>query len=309
MNHNKGIHHITAVAGDPQENLDFYTQILGMRLVKKTVNFDDPSVYHLYYGDETGRPGSVLTFFPWSHLKQGKPGTGQVVAISFAVPGGAIEYWTDYLDQKDIDYVAPFTRFEKKVIGLQDPTGLHLELVEDPGVNDLPGWSGGPVPADYAIRGFHGATLAEQDYKPTGELLESHLGFKEVKEHAGRHLYQADGPLGAVIEIIDQSELNGKPGKGTVHHIAFRAEDEDEQQSMRRHLLQKGYHVTEVKDRQYFKSIYFYESGGVLFEIATDGPGFDRDETIDQLGRTLKLPEWLENRRDLIEADLPELKY
>ncbi|MFH5884151.1 ring-cleaving dioxygenase [Halalkalibaculum sp. DA3122] len=308
MEHSKGIHHITAIAGNPQKNLDFYTRVMGMRLVKKTVNFDDPSVYHLYYGDEFGRPGSVLTFFPWSHLQQGKPGRGQVVAVSFAVPEGAIEVWGNHLDQQDIDVIEPFTRFGKKVLGLQDPNGLHLELVETAGVNDIEGWSGGALPSEHAIRGFHGATLAEDDYRPTGQLLEEHLGYRKTDEFDDRHLFESGTRLGSAIEIIDQSELDGKPGKGTVHHIAFRAKDEAEQQAIRRRLVEEGYHVTEQKDRRYFKSVYFYESGGVLFEVATEGPGFDRDEPVEQLGETLKLPGWLENRRALIEADLPELK-
>lgn len=307
MSH-KGIHHITAVAGDPQQNLDFYTGVLGMRKVKKTVNFDDPSVYHLYYGDETGRPGSVLTFFSWPHLQRGEPDQGQVVAIGFSVPEGALDFWMQHLEEQDIDFVEPFERFGKRVLGMQDPEGLHLELIADPDVNELEGWTGGPVPAEHAIRGFHGATLAEEGYAPTGQLLEQHLGFSKTDEIDGRHLYETDATLGSVVEVIDQSELHGKPGKGTVHHIAFRAEDEEEQLAVREALVQEGYHVTEQKDRSYFKSVYFYEAGGVLFEVATDGPGFTVDESLDQLGRELRLPDWLENRRDLIEADLPTLK-
>lgn len=308
MKHRKGIHHITAVASDPQQNLDFYTDILGMRLVKKTINFDDPSVYHLYYGDEAGRPGSILTFFPWSHLKNGKPGEGQVVAIAFAVPEGSLDYWGDFMADQNIEFMEPFERFGKPVLGFQDPDGLHLELVADPKVNDLEGWSGGPHPAEYAVRGFHGATLAEQSYQLTGQLLEEHLGFTHTDQFDDRYLFETDAALGSVIEIIDQSELNGRPGTGTVHHIAFRAEDEEEQMQIRRALLEEGYHTTEQKDRQYFKSVYFYESGGVLFEIATDGPGFATDESPEQLGSSLQLPPWLEDRRDLIEADLPELR-
>lgn len=308
MSHHKGIHHITAVAGDPQQNLDFYTNILGMRLVKKTVNFDDPSVYHLYYGDEVGQPGSVLTFFPWSHLKQGDPGVGQVVAIGFAVPEGSLEYWMEFLGDRNVDYVDPFSRFGKKVLGLQDPDGLHLEIIEDPTVDNFEGWPGGTMPAEHAIRGFHGATLAEENFEPTGELLETHLDFTYTGHENDRFLFETDAKLGSAIEIIDQSELTGKPGKGTVHHIAFRAEDEQEQITIRRALLEEGYHVTEQKDREYFKSIYFHEAGGVLFEVATDGPGFTTDESMEHLGQELKLPDWLEDRRNLIEAELPELE-
>lgn len=305
----KGIHHITAVAGDPQKNLDFYSAILGLRLVKKTVNFDDPSVYHLYYGDGLGRPGTILTFFPWQHLAQGHPDRGQAVAISFSIPSQSVDFWTTYLEEKKIDYEASFDRFDKTVIGLQDPDGLHLELVADPQANNVEGWDNGPVPGEHAIRGFHGVTLAEESYEATGDLLTEMLGFKYIEEEQGRHLYKSDSRLGSVVEIIDQSDLNGRPGKGTVHHIAFRAEDDDEQMQMRQELTDGGYYVTEVKDRQYFHSVYFHEPGGVLFEIATDPPGFAIDEQEERLGSGLKLPPWLEGRREMIEANLPELTY
>lgn len=306
--HHKGIHHITAVAGDPKRNHDFYTEKLGLRMVKKTVNFDDPSVYHLYYGDETGRPGSTLTFFPWSHLQNGKPDRGQVVAIGFSVPHDSLDFWQEHLTQAGINITEPFTRFGKQIIGFQDPDGLHLELLTDPGVSDIEGWSGGPVPGEHAIRGFHGATLAEENYKPTVQLLTEFLGFREIDEEMDRHLLKTDAPFGSIIEIIDGSELDGRPGKGTVHHIAFRAEDSDEQDQMRKDLLEAGYFATGAKDRQYFRSVYFHEPGGVLFEIATDPPGFTIDEEIGQLGEKLRLPEWLEPKRDLIEADLASLK-
>jgi len=307
MKHRKGIHHITAVAGNPQQNLEFYTGTLGLRLVKKTVNFDDPSVYHLYYGDETGTPGSILTFFPWSHLQQGKPDRGQVVAIGFAVPSGSLDFWMDHLDKKKVEFTEAFTRFGKQVVGLQDPDGLHLELISDPEVGNIEGWGRGPVPGEYAIRGFHGATLAEEDFAPTGRLLEEFLGFQKTDEEMDRRLYTTGARLGSFIEIIHESDLDGRPGKGTIHHIAFRAEDEEEQQEIRRALLDSGYFTTDIKDRQYFKSVYFHEPGGVLFEVATDPPGFTHDEPVDRLGSGLKLPPWLEDRRDLIEADLPEL--
>lgn len=307
MSQAHGIHHITAVAGDPQQNLDFYAGTLGLRLVKKTVNFDDPSVYHLYYGDETGSPGTILTFFPWIHLQQGHPDRGQAIAISFSIPTGSVSYWTDYLDKQGIDFIEPFTRFGKKVIGIQDPDGLHLELIADPTADKTIDWSDGPVPGDHAIRGIHGITLAEEDYQPTGELLTEVLGFRKTEQEYDRILYQSENEFGASVEIIDNAELDGRPGKGTVHHVAFRAENDDEQAKFRKDLMNRGYHVTEVKDRQYFRSIYFHEPGGILFEMATDGPGFATDETVGSLGENLKLPSWLEQKRDLIEADLPKL--
>jgi len=303
----RGIHHITAVAGDPKQIYEFYTQVLGLRLVKKTVNFDDPSVYHLYYGNEHGDPGTILTFFPWEHLQDGKPDVGQVVAISFSVPTGSKNFWLNHLQNQDIDIEAPFSRFGKEVIGLQDPNGLHLEIVFDPKANTVDGWDGGPIPNEHTIRGFHGATLAERNYTKTGQLLEEHLGFNKTNQLDNRHLYETGADFGSVIEIIDQFDLNGRDGKGTVHHIAFRAENEDEQFDICQQLEYKGYYLTEVKDRQYFKSVYFHEPGGILFEIATDPPGFTIDEDFEELGTALKLPPWLETHRHNIERELPEL--
>jgi len=303
----RGIHHITVVAGDPKQNYEFYTQVLGLRSVKKTVNFDDPSVYHLYYGNEHGDPGTILTFFPWEHLQDGKPDVGQVVAISFSVPTGSKNFWLNHLQNQNIDIEAPFSRFGKEVIGLQDPNGLHLEIVFDPKANTVDGWDGGPIPNEHTIRGFHGATLAERNYTKTGQLLEEHLGFNKTNQLDNRHLYETEADFGSVIEIIDQFDLNGRDGKGTVHHIAFRAENEDEQFDICQQLEYKGYYLTEVKDRQYFKSVYFHEPGGILFEIATDPPGFTTDEDPEELGTALKLPPWLETHRHNIERELPEL--
>lgn len=304
----KGIHHITAVAGDPQQNYEFYTGILGLRLVKKTVNFDDPSVYHLYYGNETGEPGTVLSFFPWEHLKQGYPDRGQAVAVSFAVPTNSKSYWLDYLADNNIEIEAPFSRFGKEVIGLQDPDGLHLELVFEPKANRAEGWSGGSLPKEHAIRGIYGVTLGVDDYTPTGKLLESHLGFELIDQFEERYLYSTHAQFGSFVEIIDDFNLEGRSGKGTVHHVAFRAENEAEQQSIHNELLNKGYYLTEVKNRQYFKSVYFHESNGILFGIATDGPGFTDDESVQELGSELKLPAWLEEDRHLFEEELPEIE-
>lgn len=303
----KGIHHITAVAGDPQENYEFYTRVLGLRLVKKTVNFDDPTVYHLYYGNESGDPGTILTFFPWRHLQDGEPDQGQVVAVSFSVPTDSKEYWINHLKEHNLDIEAPFSRFGKEVIGLQDPDGLHLELVMDPEADKVEAWKDGPIPAEHAIRGIHGATLAEQNYAGTGRLLEEDLGFELTNQSDNRYLYETGAPFGSVVEVIDQFELEGRAGKGTIHHIAFRCEDEEEQQAMRRQLLDKGYYLTEVKDRDYFKSVYFHGPGGILFEIATDPPGFTKDEKLEELGSSLQLPDWLEKNREEIAAELPSL--
>jgi len=303
----KGIHHITAVAGNPKQNFEFYTQVMGLRLVKKTVNFDDPSVYHLYYGNETGEPGTILTFFPWEHLQNGKPDRGQVIAVSFSVPTTSKEFWINHLNDKEIDYVEPFTRFGKEVLGLQDPDGLYLELVFDSAADEVSGWEDGPLPSEHSIRGIHGATLAEKSYQKTGQLLEEHLGFTLTDQLDNRYQYTTETKFGSVIEIIDKFEPRGREGRGTVHHIAFRAEDEEDQFAICEKLEYKGYYLTEVKDRDYFKSVYFHEPGGVLFEIATDPPGFTRDEELDSLGSSLKLPSWLEKQRHNIERELPKL--
>lgn len=308
MNHNKGIHHITAIAGDPQRNLSFYTRTLGMRLVKKTVNFDDPSVYHFYFADATGTPGTVLTFFPWKNAVKGSPDRGQVVAVSFAVPSDSRSFWIDHLDDQNVDYEPSFIRFGRERIGLQDPDGLHLELVFDESADGVEGWEGGSVPDEHAIRGFHGATLAVEDHEPTAQPLKQYLGFEKSGQEENRHLFETEALFGSKIEIIDGSELQGRMGRGTVHHIAFRAEDSQEQHEIQSNLNAEGYHVTEIKDRQYFQSIYFHEPGGVLFEVATDGPGFTIDEAPAELGNELQLPPWLEKRRNQIAQQLPDVR-
>lgn len=303
-----GIHHITAVAGDPQRNYDFYAGLLGLRLVKKTVNFDDPSVYHLYYGDRVGNPGTVLTFFPWSRLQKGHPDRGQAVALSFAVPPGALDYWSSRLEGEHVGMVEPFERFGRRIMGLQDPDGLHLELAESEEAAGMPGPGNGRVPDEHAIRAIQGVTLAEGDPEPTAELLTEVLGYEAAASEGDRHLYLPAGGGGSAVEIIGGAELDGRPGRGTIHHVAFRARDQEHQDQLARALLDRGYHLTDRKDRQYFKSIYFHEPGGVLLEIATDGPGFAVDEDPGELGEELKLPGWLESRRGAIEADLKELQ-
>lgn len=304
-----GLHHITAVAGDPQMNLEFYSGLLGLRLVKKTVNIDDPSTHHLFYGNGEGAPGSILSFFASQNMSQGEPDTGSGVAVSLAIPATSVDFWVDYLEEQNVDYVDPFERFGKLVIGLQDPDGLYLELIGTPRLNNSSGWEKGPLPAVHAIRGLHGITLAEESYQGCGQLLAESFGFKEVAEEHDRFLYRTDTDIGGTVELIDGAQLSGAPGKGTVHHIAFRAEDATQQREIREDLEAIGYHLTDTEDRHYFQSFFFHEPGGTLLEVATDKPGFTLDENIHGLGSDLCLPPKLERKRALIVAELPALTH
>ena len=299
-----GIHHVTAIAGDAQRNLDFYAGVLGLRFVKRTVNFDDPFTYHLYYGDETGRPGTVLTFFPFERARPGVAGRGQARTTAFLVPPGSLDWWADRLAERGID-VARRSRLDEAVLAFTDPDGLPLELVGRVTADDVEAWSDGPVPAADAVRGFDGVTLAPADLGATADLLEF-MGLERVADADGRVRLRTGGELGATVDLVEAADP-GIQGAGTVHHVAFRAPDEATQAAWRESLIERGLRVTGVKDRQYFRSVYFREPGGVLFEIATDGPGFTRDEDAESLGTGLKLPPWLEEDRDAIEGQLPPL--
>jgi len=305
----RGIHHVTAIARDPQANVDFYAGVLGLRLVKRTVNFDDPGTYHLYYGDATGRPGTILTFFPWPLARRGTRGTGQATVTALSVPEGSLGFWRARLRVREVAHDGPVRRFDEGVLTLLDPDGLKLELVAHAGAGETEPWAGGPVPAEHAIRGFHGVTLAEQGYEATAELLSRSLGFELAGEAGNRFRFAAagDGP-GRVVDVLCSPDLPpGRVAAGTVHHVAFRAADDADQLARREALVGRGLDVTPVLDRQYFRSIYFREPGGVLFEIATDPPGFTLDEAPGELGSALRLPPWLEPHRERIEAALPPL--
>jgi glyoxalase family protein len=305
-----GLHHVTAIAGDPEANVTFYTQTLGLRFVKRTVNFDDVSTYHLYYGDETGSPGTVLTFFPFEHARAGVPGAGQATASAFAVPDGSLDYWRDRFDERGVDHEEPTTRFGETVLAFRDHDGQPLELVGVDAAETADAfdpWREGPVPADHAIAGFHGVTLSSLAPAETGSVLEL-LGYERTAEAGDRARYVADGEFARVVDVLDREGYTRKrQATGTVHHVAFRTEDEQSQQAWRDRLIEAGLNVTPVKDRQYFRSIYFREPGGVLFEIATEGPGFTADEDASALGSSLKLPPWLEDDRERIAADLSPL--
>jgi glyoxalase family protein len=300
-----GIHHITAVAGDPQRNVDFYAGFLGLRLIKLTVNFDDPTTYHLYYGDELGHPGTILTFFPWPAAPKGRIGTGQLTTISFSIPETALSFWMDRLKSQGFPFQGPSTRFGETLLSFSDPDGLQLELVA--GNAAMPSvWKEGLVPPEYAVSGFHGVTLTEASQERTASLLAETMGFRRIGRAGARTRF---GIGGDVVDLVSEPEAaRGLVSVGTVHHIAWRTPDDEQQKSWRQKLLEIGLSVTPVIDRKYFHSIYFREPGGVLFEVATDPPGFTVDESATQLGTKLKLPPWLEPKRPEIEQALPPLR-
>jgi glyoxalase family protein len=302
-----GIHHITAISSDPQRTLDFYTQILGLRLVKLTVNFDDPGTYHFYFGDEVGSPGTILTFFPWPHVPQGQYGTGQVAAIAFEVPAGSLEFWSKRLDDRSVYISGAEERFGEEIVRFRDPDGLWLELVGVQHAANRPLAANGPVPLKHAVRGFHSATLSERAAAGTAQLIEF-MGFARIGEAGNRIRYHAAGRDASIIDlVVEPTTPAGDLGAGIVHHIAFRTPTDDAQKQWGLELQSQVRYVTPVMDRMYFHSIYFREPGGILFEIATDPPGFATDESVEHLGEHLKLPPWLEPSRDDLERRLPKL--
>lgn len=310
----QGIHHITAVASDPQRNLDFYTRVLGLRLVKLTVNFDDPGTYHFYFGDASGHPGTILTFFPWQAIRRGRRGLGQVSEVAFAVPSGSLGYWTERLKKFNVSASGPFTRFDEEVLSLTDPDGLLLELVARPAGGDGAPWHGSPwngagIPPEQAVQGFAAPTLLLEESSQTISLLTDIFGLRPTHQAGSRARFSGTAVWGGQVDIdLRPAELPGGMGAGVVHHIAFRAPDDAQQLAWREILVNKGFNVTPVLDRTYFHSIYFREPGGILFEIATDPPGFTLDEPQPELGTHLRLPEWIEPKRADIERMLPKLK-
>jgi catechol 2,3-dioxygenase-like lactoylglutathione lyase family enzyme len=309
-----GIHHITAICGEPQRNVDFYAGTLGLRLVKRTVNFDDPGSYHLYYGDGLGTPGTIMTFFAWilppTVTAAARQGTGQITATPFRVPAASLDYWVERLARAGVDFDGPEARFGEPVVSLRDPDGLPLEVVAGAGGPLRAAWTDGPVPVEHAIRGFAGATLCLDGYERTAALLTGTMGFRPAGREGSRFRFQVgEGDDAAMIDLHCQPEGDpGRMGIGAVHHIAWRTPTGEEQREWRRVLAAAGLDVTPVLDREYFESIYYREPGGVLFEIATDPPGFTVDEAPEELGTQLKLPPWLAPRRARIEARLPAVR-
>ena len=311
----KGLHHVTAVTRDAQINVDFYRNVLGQRFVKKTVNFDAPDSYHFYFADGTGTPGTVLTFFVWQNVKRGVRGNGETAALAYNIPEGSIEFWQNYLQAKGVALQPVEKRFGMDVLPFDDPDGMHLELVASGLSPAVQHWEDGPIPAAHALRGFHSVTLWLDEIDLTSELLGNPMGYSFVGQEGNRHRFMGGiNSLAGTLDILHRPvPPEGKPGEaefgaGSIHHIAFRVPTDEMQLEYQSALRAAGYGVTPVRDRSYFHSIYYREPGGVLFEIATEGPGFAIDEPVESLGEALKLPEWFEPNRVAIEQELPPLR-
>lgn len=302
MKKTSGIHHITAIVGHPQENVDFYAGVLGLRLVKKTINFDDPDTYHLYFGNKDGKPGTIITFFPWANAKQGKIGDGQVGVTSYVVPAGALPFWEKRLEKFKVTFTKT-KRLGEKYLQFNDPHGLQLEIVErEEGESNT--WTFGEVTPEVAIKGFGGAILYSSQPDKTAELLEKVMGLERIEKEGDYIRFRSTAEIGNVIDVKATSTGKGQMGVGTVHHIAWRAIDDKDQLEWQEFVASNGYSVTEVRDRNYFKAIYFQEHGEILFEIATDPPGFSHDESKETMGKHLKLPTQYEHYRERLERNL-----
>ena len=304
-----GIHHITAIAGEAQRNYDFYTKVLGLRLVKKTVNFDDPGTYHFYYGNENGTPGTILTFFPWTHVKPGRVGTGMATNIGYSVPEGSLDFWKDRFTEYGVSQGKVIEEFGEAVLPFEDPDGLNLQLIVPSGNDNRPVFETGDIKSNVATKGFHSIALIERNIQPTATILTDIFGYKLLKQEGNRYRFATDSIESAnIVDLIESpTEKPGLVAGGTNHHVAFRVKNEEVQQTFREKILSRGFNITPKIDRNYFYSLYFREPGGVLFEIATDNPGFAIDENVNELGTHLKLPQQYEPERSTIEKVLPKL--
>lgn len=304
-----GIHHITAIAGNAKRNFDFYTKVLGLRLVKKTVNFDDPGTYHFYFGDETGTPGTILTFFPWEGIQQGKTGTGMATDIGYSVPGKSLDFWKERFKKYNVKVTDTGKRFGEDYISFEDPDGLSLTLIVPASADNRKPWETGEVKADAATRGFHSITLKLRKVEATASVLTDIFGYTLQGKEGNRYRYVTDAvPNASVVDLIEApDEAPAINAGGTIHHVAFRVKDEATQMAFREKVVKHGLSITPKIDRNYFFSLYFREPGGVLFEIATDNPGFAVDEPVSELGKNLKLPQQYESHRAKIEQVLPVL--
>ncbi|MEP6582859.1 MAG: ring-cleaving dioxygenase [Ginsengibacter sp.] len=305
-----GLHHITAIAGNAQRNYDFYTKVLGLRLVKKTVNFDDPGTYHFYYGNEEGSPGTILTFFPWQHVKRGQIGSGMATEIGYSVPAGSLDFWEDRFKEFKVSYGIRGEKFGEQFLPFHDPDGLHINLIVAKNADERRPWETPAIKKEMATKGFHNVTLLLNEKDDTEKILIDIFGYRFSSQEGNRFRYITDAVENAsIIDIIEAPE--SKPGinaGGTNHHVAFRVANEETQMMFREKLVREYLQVTPKINRDYFYSIYFREPGGVLFEIATENPGFTVDEPLDDLGNNLMLPVQYENLRADIEKNLPVLK-
>ncbi|MDB6092941.1 MAG: mhqO [Verrucomicrobia bacterium] len=304
-----GLHHITAMASDPRANFEFYTRVLGLRFIKKSVNQDDPSTYHLYYGDYAGSPGTALTFFPWPNLRRGRPGSGQAYATGFSIPAAALGFWQERLAKLDVKTEPVITRFGDKVLTTFDPDGLRLELIATSEADSRQPAPSKDVPAEHGIRGFHSSTLGLVDATATATVLTDTMGYRLVAQEGARTRYTVGpGGPGTYVDLLtDRTLPRGLNGAGTIHHVAFRTPTDVTQEAAHAEIARSGLHISPIIDRAYFKSIYYREPAGILFEIATDQPGFAIDEPVETLGTKLGLPPHLESHRTEIEAALPPL--
>lgn len=302
-----GLHHITAIAGNAKRNYDFYTKTLGLRMVKKTVNFDDPGTYHFYFGDEVGTPGTILTFFPWEGIAQGSQGTGQATEVVYAVPANSLGFWKSRLEAQNVTLAGSGKRFGEDYLSFNDPDGLPITLLVPAKTDARAGWHTSDVTADVAIKGFHSVTLKLNRKDATQRVLEL-LGYTLIGQEGSRHRFvTASVDTAGIVDITEVNEPRGVNAAGTIHHIAFRVKDEQVQMDIRDKIVKAGYQITPKIDRNYFFSLYFREPGGVLFEIATDNPGFAIDESVNELGSHLMLPAQYESNRARIEKVLPVL--
>lgn len=302
-----GIHHITAIAGDVKRNFNFYSKILGLRFIKKTVNFDDPGTYHFYFGDETGSAGTILTFFPWGDsIQQGRKGSGMATEIGYSVPKGSLEFWADRFEKYNVIYNKPAVKFGERYLTFLDPDGLKLELIESKTDDKRKAWETDEVKPGVATKGFHNITLTLKDIKPTAAILTEIFGYKLIDQEVNRYRYATSEVEGAaIVDLVElPEEKHGHVANGSVHHVAFRVKNDAVLMHFREKIEALGHNITPQIDRQYFHSLYFREPGGVLFEIATDNPGFTIDETLEDLGKGLKLPPQYEASRKEIEAHL-----
>ncbi|NQX37990.1 glyoxalase family protein [Pedobacter steynii] len=304
-----GIHHITAIAGNAKKNYDFYTRILGLRLVKKTVNFDDPHTYHFYYGDEHGTPGSILTFFPWEGIGTGRRGTRQVTEIGYSVPAGSLDFWQNRLEKNNVIYNKPAVKFGERYLTFLDPDGLKFELTEAKTPDSRVQWETKEVSKENAVHGFHHITITTNKMEATAAILTHVLGYRLQETEVNRSRFITDKvEHAAIVDLVEApGEAVGHVAGGSVHHVAFRVKDEETLMYFRDKIVALGLNITEKIDRNYFYSLYFREPGGVLFELATDNPGFTVDESLEELGSNLKLPAQYESNRVMIEGILPKL--